>query len=118
MNCYFDEKGNPKIRLFVKSDEEEVEVEALIDTGFNGQIMLSLPVAMQLKLKLLSSVTITLADGSVKNKLLFEGKAKLDKVYSPVEIILTEEGDDKIGVGLLKNSKLIMDFTKKKILIK
>lgn len=118
MNCYFDEKGNPKIRLFIKSDDEEVEIEALIDTGFNGQVMLSLPIAMHLKLRLLASVTVTLADGSIKNKLMFEGKTKLDKDYLPTEIILTEEGDNKVGIELFKDKRLTIDFSKKKIVIK
>ncbi|OGM71555.1 hypothetical protein A2897_01410 [Candidatus Woesebacteria bacterium RIFCSPLOWO2_01_FULL_44_24b] len=118
MNCFFDEKGSPKAKLIVKGEHEEVEIEALIDTGFSGDLTLPLPEAIFLKLRLVSSVAIVLADGSIKNKLMFEGKSKLDKKFVSTDIILTEEGDAKVGIALLKRNRLTIDFAKDKISIK
>jgi predicted aspartyl protease len=45
MKCYFEE-GKPKIELTVLGLDDRITVPALIDTGFYGALMLSLPAAL------------------------------------------------------------------------
>ncbi len=117
MNCYFDHKGNPKVKLVLIGENKEVEIDALVDTGFNGSLMLTLPLALMLGLKLISSATANFADGSFKNQLVFEGKVKLKNKIVTVDILLTEDEENKMGIALLKNNKLTINFSKKIISI-
>jgi predicted aspartyl protease len=66
MRGFFSE-GKPKLELTVIGLDSKIEVPALIDTGFDGTLMLSLPTALQIGLRLSNMVQVELADGSIVN---------------------------------------------------
>lgn len=107
---YVDEYLQPKVKLLVRGLRQESEVEAVVDTGFNGDLCLPISLAIQLGLELWGDQYVELADGSIKHEFLFRGGAILEQSVIPVEISLTESEDALLGVGLLKDQKLEIGF--------
>jgi len=114
MKCYFEE-GKPKIELTGLGLDDKITVPALIDTGFNGALMLSLPAALQIGLRLSNILPVELADGSIKKEFVFEEKVMLDRETLPVDILLTSSEESLLGTALLRDRSLTMDFSRQLI---
>src|SRR6266508_6494575 len=106
----FYSDGKPKIELTVTGLDAKIKVSALIDTGFDGALMLSLPAALQIGLRLSNMVQVELADGSIKKEFVFEAKVIFDGETRPVEILLTSSEEHLLGTALLRDRSLTMDF--------
>jgi clan AA aspartic protease len=102
--------GKPKIELTVIGLDNKIKVHTLIDTGFDVALMLSLPAALQIGLRLSNMVQVELADGSIKNEFVFEAKAVLDRETIPVDVLLTSSDENLVGTALLQNQSLMIDF--------
>lgn len=103
--------------ITVKGLHKSIPINALIDTGFDGDLCLPIPIAVQLGLELKGDDYFELADGSTKHELIFRGKTVWDNKEIPVEISLTESNDALLGVRLLKHKKLTIDFPARTISI-
>jgi clan AA aspartic protease len=90
--------------------DDIIKISALIDTGFNGALMLSLPAALQIGLRLSNMVQVELADGSIKKEFVFEANAVLDGETIPVDVLLTSSDENLVGTALLQNQNLQIDF--------
>lgn len=112
---YFNDNEHPILEITVTGEDSQVEIPALIDTGFDGYLSLPIPVAMSLGLKLIDSALITLADGSKKTELLFTTKVSLEGKESRARTFLTAGETALIGTQLLKDFTLSIDFPQKKI---
>ena len=114
MNSYFDEFGHLIVDIEIKGSLESVVVPAFIDTCFDGYICLPTETAIQLGLLLFSCESFELADGTEKRELLFLGSAKFvnEKEDTPVEIVLTESSDTLVGIAMLSEMKMKVDFKK------
>lgn len=85
-------------------------VECLIDTGFNGSLVLPRAEAVRLGLTVLGRVPIigvgrarSIADiAELEVEWLGEGRA--------VEVIISEGDDSLLGTGLLDGSRLVIDY--------
>ena len=102
--------GKPKIELTVIGLDDRIKIPALIDTGFDGALMLSLPAALQIGLRLSNMVQVELADGSIKQEFVFEAKVLLDGETIPVDVLLTSSDENLVGTALLQNQSLRIDF--------
>jgi len=109
MKGFFSD-GKPKIELTVIGLDNKIKVPALIDTGFDGVLMLSLPAALQIGLRLSNIVQVELADGSIKNEFVFEAKVMLDGETIPVDVLLTSSDGNLVGTSLLQNQNMMIDF--------
>ena len=109
MKGFFSD-GKPKIELTVIGLDNKIKVPALIDTGFDGALMLSLPAALQIGLRLSNMVQVELADGSIKNEFVFEAKVMLDGETIPVDVLLTSSDGNLVGTSLLQNQNMMIDF--------
>jgi clan AA aspartic protease len=109
MRGFFSD-GKPKIELTVTGLDDKIKVAALVDTGFDGALMLSLPAALQIGLRLSNMVQVELADGSIKKEFVFEAKVVLDEETVPVDVLLTSSDESLVGTALLQNQSLIIDF--------
>ena len=110
MKGYIDKYYQPKIKLKAKGLRRTIELEAVIDTGFDGELCLPLPIAIQLGLELGGNQYVEFADGTVKHELIFAGVVILEDTEMPIDISLTNSDEALIGVGLLKNKKLEINF--------
>ncbi len=102
--------GKPKIELTVIGLDERIKVPTLVDTGFSGALMLSLPAALQIGLRLSNVVQVELADGSIKKEFVFEAKVIMDGEIIPVDVLLTSSEESLVGTALLQNRSLTIDF--------
>ena len=117
MKTYFDEASHPVVEIAVSGMEKTATLPALIDTGFDGYLSLPLSLALPLGLKLFYHTTVTLADGSTKEELLFEAKVKLGRKWQEASVFINRGSVALLGTKLLENSKLLLDFPNQKIQI-
>jgi clan AA aspartic protease len=115
IQAYFDDLGNPKVKIAVGGSRMQVEVEALIDTGFNGYIILPSLIATRLGLELTSVTWVELADGSVIRNSVFSGHTTFGGQSQEVEIMMTDSDEALIGTALLSNYKLTIDFVNRTV---
>jgi len=117
MKGIIDELLQPKCKITIKGFRKSISVDTFIDIGFSGDLCLPIPIAIQLGLELRGDDYFELADGSMKHELLFKGEAIWDNKAIPVEISLTESSDALLGVRLLKDKKITIDFPTKVVSI-
>lgn len=113
MKGAIDNYGQPKIQLAISGMRTEIKTLVVIDTGFNGYICVPVELAIQLGLELYGREEIQLADGSIKNELIFKGSVMLGDEQRPVEIILTNSQQALLGTRLLEDKRLTIDFLSK-----
>ena len=84
----------PRIQVWISGRRDRVAIDALLDTGFDGDLCLPIAVAVPLGLELRYVAQSELADGSVvEDELVFAGLADWDGEQVPVEIILARGWD-------------------------
>ena len=86
----------------------ETEVEAIIDTGYNGTLTLPLDVIHQLSLTAQGSCEVTLADGSTADLDIFRATVVWDDLPMSIEL-LAAEGGAAIGMTLLPGYRVCFD---------
>lgn len=83
---YLDNNGHPRLKIHVSgsSPGASLEVDALIDTGFTGFLMLPIAQAIPLGMTLLGTGDYTLANGTKITNFLAEGTITLKASTPPV----------------------------------
>ena len=118
MEAYFDQAGHPRLKTPVVGSRAGIVVDALLDTGFDGDICLPTQLAIQLGLELWDMMWVELADGTLKDELVFAGVVVWEGEDREVMITLTESQEALLGTGLLRDSVLEMDFTRRQIVVR
>lgn len=118
MEAYFDQAGHPRLKVRVMGSRTSILVDALLDTGFNGDICLPTPLAIQLGLELRDVIQVELADGTLKDELVFAGAVIWEGESKEVMITLTESQEALLGTGLLTDSVLKVDFAAQQIVVR
>ena len=95
-----------------------VTLDAIIDTGFDGEVCVPIDDGVTLGLELKGKTFVELADGSQKAELLFAGKVKFLNKLQNVEMTLTEGEDALIGTELLAGCRFSVDFDTGKVRLK
>ena len=116
---YISSSGAPVIKIKVKGRRDEVAVEGILDTGFDGYLCLPIPTAVSLGLELIKVVRTELADGTIlEDELVFAGKAEWDgSMVVETDILLTRSQDVLIGTGFLRGYQVRLDYSKDKVWI-
>jgi clan AA aspartic protease len=114
VNGEVDSSARALITLDVWRDER-AEAQALtvwVDTAFTGELVISRGAIQQFGLKQSSAVVAELADG--KQVLLDTYSCRIDwfGIQRVVEVIESDEGMPLLGVGLLVNRKITIDYQK------
>ncbi len=102
----------PVAELTVLASRSSVQIEAVIDTGFNGDLCLPTEIALQICLELLNQETVELADGARSARLVFLGGVRFLDKEQPIEIYLTDSKTPLIGTRLLDDCRVTIDFPK------
>ena len=89
------------IRLPVRGPLGQEEVEAVIDTGFNGFLMLPPELITRLGLMAVTMIRATLADGAEVELRAYEVTVLWDQEERILEALQTD-GDALIGMSLLQ----------------
>jgi predicted aspartyl protease len=104
------EYGHCWIPVTIVGLRQEISVEAILDTGFDGWVCLPMRLAVQLGLELCGFQTVELADGMQKEELVFSGEVIFGDKRGEVDIALTSGGDTLVGLGLLASSVVTIDL--------
>ena len=118
MKGYVNEYGQPLVEITVMGTRKESTCPAVVDSGFNGDVCVPTSIAIQLGLELVATYTIELADGTVRNELIFAGEVVFNGRKESAEILLTEAQDTLLGTGLLMGRVLEIDFLKRAVEIR
>lgn len=84
------------------------QVEAVIDTGFDGELTLPAATIRRLGYPYAGSAGGTLADGSEVQFDYHEGRVLWHEKARPVAVIAAE-GQPLVGMALLRSSRLLVD---------
>jgi len=114
LNGYVDEIGQARISVTIRGFRSAIRLDAAIDTAFSGDICLPIHLATQLGLELITTQHFELADGTIEEELVFLGFVTFSE-EKPAAIVLTDSPDALLGVGLLSEAKLHIDFIAKTV---
>ena len=114
----FDQAGHPRLKVPVVGSRAGTVVDALLDTGFDGDICRPTQLAIQLGLELRDMIWVELAAGTPKDELVFVGAVVWEGKDREAMITLTESQEALLGTGLLADSGLEMDFARRQILVR
>jgi clan AA aspartic protease len=103
------------VDLEVIGSKQKVKVNALLDTGFAGYVCIPVKIAQELGLELCGSVETELADGQWVNSLVFNGQVHFLGATQHVEIIVSNSETSQVGVLLLSDCRLSIDFPTNKV---
>ena len=113
-----DQKNQLWVELTIYGGNGEKTIKALLDTGFTGELLLPLKIAVPLSLKLAGASDCQLADGSISNQTVFYAKVKWGTSEKDVTVNVVDVEHPLIGGGLLHGYTLIADFEKRMLIIK
>ena len=85
-----------------------VEIDAVIDTGFNGFLTLETSVIQTLQLVSAGSRRATLADGSVAALPVYIGNVEWHRGVREV-LVIGAAGGALVGMSLLNGSRIVLD---------
>ena len=84
------------------------EVDAIVDTGFNGALMLPKQLIAKLKLPRMGYAEYTLADGTLSQAAIFAGQVMWFNATKKVSVISCESDLALVGMELLFDAKFTL----------
>lgn len=105
-----NELGEAALQVVVSGLRAQAKVDAVIDTGFSGELCLPIEIAIQLGLELCGIELYELADGAIQRANVFKAKVAWLGKEKEVEVILTESSQALVGTGMLVGKKIELDF--------
>jgi clan AA aspartic protease len=106
-----DEGSEPEVPLTVLDvSDQAFETQAVIDTGFSGELILPSETILRLGYPYAGAVGGTLADGSEAQVDYYEGRVLWLGQRREV-IAIAAEGQPLIGMELLLGSRLVVEVT-------
>ena len=108
---------NPYIEVTVIGNRGQVNIVALVDTGFNVDLCLPMEIGVMLGLELWDMAEIELADGTVNLELTFAARINWDGELREVDVFLTHSDEALIGTRLLEDKSLNIDFRTGEVVI-
>jgi predicted aspartyl protease len=108
---FIDEQRQGWLPIKVRGMFGVIETSAIVDTGFNGDLVIPVSIAVPLGLILVRVERFELADGAVRDHFVFHGWAQIaDLPEVPTEVIVTLSGDPLIGMELLESWDATVSF--------
>ncbi|MDI6904397.1 MAG: hypothetical protein QMD13_02740 [Candidatus Bathyarchaeia archaeon] len=108
MNC---------VKVKVAGLRGTIELEAIVDTDFNGDLCIPITLAVQIGLILEYVHDVELADGSRKRVPVYSCNVELNDLKRRAEVILTDGTDALIGASMLKSSSITISYKTRKVTV-
>lgn len=115
MTGYFDEKGNPRIKIRILGRKRVGNLNAILDTGCSGYLVLPISIAVRLGLELIGVEKVEYADGRTSNELVFKVAIVRNNKTQAVPATLTSSQEALAGISLFREYSIKIDFKNKKI---
>ncbi len=112
-----DELSSPRLKVKVAGLRGTIELEAIVDTGFNGDLCIPITLAVQIGLILEYVHDVELADGSRKRVPVYSCNVELNDLKRRAEVILTDGTDALIGANMLKSSSMTINYKTRKVTV-
>ena len=100
----------PTAKADIISSRKTIAITAIVDTGFDGDVCLPTRLAVQLGLELVGELTVELADGTLKDELVFAGSVRFFDITREVKILLTNSEDALLGTSLLNHYPVSIEY--------
>ncbi|MEW6610979.1 MAG: clan AA aspartic protease [Patescibacteria group bacterium] len=111
---YFNQHHHhPKVDFELFHDGGTIELSALIDTGFDGELTLPFSLVEKFKLPLIETSWVELADGKISQVRVYRAAIQWFNVKRSVSAFTTGSSEILIGTELLRANSLIINFPKK-----
>lgn len=105
------EKGiHPRLMVTLATEKEQVNLKALVDSGFDGQVALHYDAADRYQLEVVRLTEVTYANGQKVEEIVCRGKVLWHNEVRRVQIVLSDDEEPAIGTRLLKGSIMTMNF--------
>ncbi len=101
---------HPRVLVRLLTAKAEVEIDALVDSGFDGQLALHYNAADRYQLEPIKLTEVTYANGQKAKELVCLGKILWHDQVRRVQIVLSDDEEPAIGTRLLKGSIMTMNF--------
>lgn len=105
----------PTVELEVIGSKKSEKIEAVIDTGFAGHLCIPFAIGEKLGLELSGVVETVLGDGQWVKQYEFSGKVRFMGRMEDVAILLTSGSRSQVGLLLLAELNLSIDFPANKV---
>ena len=113
-----DDRNQLWVPIKVVGLQKGQEILALLDTGFTGELLLPLQIAVPLGLQLAGVARCQLADGNFSRQMLFSASITWGTQTRSITVNVVDVEHALIGGGLLHGYVLTVDFQKKQLIIK
>jgi clan AA aspartic protease len=100
----------PRFEVTVRGRRRSIQIEAVVDTGFEGLLCLPMEVAQWIGCEIAGWGELKLVDGNEKRFPTVWCDVDLLGASARVRAFVTELEDPLIGTELLENCQLTMDF--------
>lgn len=102
---------SPTVRIkLISPGDQEIELPAIVDTGYNGEVILPENKVQEMGLEFLGTIDSELANGVVVEIELYSGRILWFGHIQEVAIGTTQSDDTLLGTLLLADCKLEIDF--------
>lgn len=119
MTGFVDDAGRALVQIAVRplTDSQSRDFEAWIDTGFTGELVLPQAAIDELALIQSGSVNAELGDGSIATLATYTCTIEwLGQILS-IEVVANTGSLPLLGVGLLTNRTLTIDYARRSLAI-
>jgi predicted aspartyl protease len=99
---------HPKIEIMMRVGNASAALTVLVDSGFDGELALHFDHFDQFQLELVDVARVQYGDGRIVEEMLCHGQIEWSGVVRPVEIILSGDEEPAIGMGLLRNTRVLL----------
>jgi clan AA aspartic protease len=106
----------PEVSISLLVDGKHLKQKAIIDTGFNGY--LSVPLSLVKDWYFFGYEKYEIATGDIVEQKVYLGKIIWNQKIQDVYVVASHAKDILIGTKLLRSNKLIVDFPKRKVVIR
>jgi clan AA aspartic protease len=93
------------------------EFDCLVDTGFDGALMLPAPVVARLKLSIVARLVFELAGGARMAADVALAEVEWLGGRRDVEVIVSQSNDALMGTELFEDTQLVIDYRKGLVII-
>jgi clan AA aspartic protease len=111
---WVDSSLSPRIKIPVPGHEE---LTVVIDTGFNGELVLPVRLLRRLGFRRIGTIRIELADGSLVRTKVFLGSILWFSAERKVTAYATQSQDCLLGTRLLIGSVLTLDIERGQVVL-
>ncbi len=114
---YFDEHLSPRIEITLRGRSKRRRVWVVVDTGFNGELLLPRSLLEDLGFRYSMTSEAELADGSIVETTLYSGTIRWFGEERTVQVVASESEDGLLGTEMLFGVTLFMDLDEDRVIL-